>query len=102
MPFGLRSDALPEGRAGECSQIGRAELSDANLLARWTRQLRPGQDLRVQAYVDRSERKQRILFQPKADLWDIEVQHGMSVRALRFVWGAGYRYGTDDVENRGR
>jgi iron complex outermembrane receptor protein len=103
--FTLQGDAyrvksVDRGTAGTF-EIGRAELSGANLLARWTHRLREGQDLRVQAYVDHAERKERVLFQPKADLVDIEVQHGMSAGRHRFVWGAGYRYGTDDVEDGG-
>jgi iron complex outermembrane recepter protein len=103
--FTLQGDAyrvrsVDRGAVG-AFQIGRAELSGANLLARWTHKFGEGRDLRVQAYVDHAERKERILFQPNANLLDIEVQHGRSAGVHRFVGGAGYRYGTDDVEDGG-
>jgi iron complex outermembrane receptor protein len=79
--------------------IGRAELSGANVLGRWTRRVGEESDLRLQAYVDHAERNERILFQPESDLFDFEVQHGLSMGAHRLVWGAGYRYGRDDVED---
>ena len=79
--------------------IGRAELSGMNLLARWTRRLGEGSDLRVQAYADHAVRNERILFQPEADLFDVEVQHGVTAGSHRLMWGAGYRYGRDDVED---
>jgi iron complex outermembrane recepter protein len=80
-------------------QIGRAELSGMNLLARWTRKGSAGSELRIQAYVDHAEREERILFQPKANLFDAEVQHALSSGVHRFVWGAGYRYARDHVED---
>jgi iron complex outermembrane receptor protein len=86
------------GRAGGV-EIGRAELSGLNLLGRWTRRLGAGSELRVQAYLDHAQRRERILFQPEADLFDVEVQHGMSLGAHRLKWGAGYRHGRDDVED---
>jgi iron complex outermembrane receptor protein len=80
--------------------IGRARLSGLNLLARWTRRVGEGSDLRLQAYVDHAHRKERILFQPEADLFDFELQHGLSLGDThRVLWGAGYRYGRDDVED---
>jgi iron complex outermembrane recepter protein len=79
--------------------IGRVELFGANLLARATRELRPGSELRVQAYVDHMHRDERVLFQPKANLFDVEIDYGMPAGAHRFVWGARYRHGTDDVRD---
>jgi iron complex outermembrane receptor protein len=101
--FTLQGDAYrvrSEDRGSAAGiEIGRAELSGANLLAQWTRQLAEGSELRLQAYVDHAERRERILFQPKADLFDVELQHGVSRGAHRLVWGAGYRYGRDRVED---
>jgi iron complex outermembrane receptor protein len=90
--------SVDRGRAGGF-EIGRAELSGLHLLAGWTRRLREGSEVRLQAYLDHAQRKERILFQPEADLLDIELQHGMSAGAHQLVWGAGYRYGRDDVED---
>jgi len=78
--------------------IGRAELSGMNLLARWSRRIGES-DLRLQAYVDHARREERILFQPEADLFDVELQHGLPLGRHRLVWGVGYRHGRDDVED---
>jgi iron complex outermembrane receptor protein len=80
-------------------EIGRAELSGLNLLARWTHRLNEGSELRIQTYVDHSRRKEPVLFQPESDLFDVELQHGISKGVHRFVWGTGYRYERDDVQD---
>jgi iron complex outermembrane receptor protein len=79
--------------------LGRAELSGLNLLARWVHRLGEASEFRLQAYADHAERKESILFQPKADLYDVEVQHGISKGAHRLSSGAGYRHGRDDVKD---
>lgn len=94
--YNVRSE--DRGRAAGF-EIGRAELSGLHLLAGWTRRLRKGSEVRLQAYLDHAQRKERILFQPEADLLDVEIQHGLSKGAHRVLWGAGYRYGRDDVED---
>ena len=80
-------------------EIGRAEFSGLNLLARWTHQLGANSELRIQTYVDHAQRRERVLFQPEADLFDVEAQLGTLRGAHRLVWGGGYRYGRDDVED---
>jgi iron complex outermembrane receptor protein len=77
--------------------IGRIESSGANVLSRWTRQLEHS-DLRIQAYVDHAEREDINTFSPEADVFDIELQHSLHLAKHRFVWGGGYRHGSDDVE----
>ena len=76
---------------------GRHEVTGANLLARWTRELESGGDFRLQAYLDHARREDRVLFQPDADIFDIEFQHGFPWRSHRLLWGGGYRYGRDKV-----
>lgn len=74
------------------------EVSGANLLARWNRRLSGGSDFQVQAYWDRIERADVVLFQPEADIFDIEFQHAIPLGSHRVLWGGGYRRGKDDVE----
>lgn len=80
-------------------ELGRAELSGSSLLARWTRPLGDRSNLLIQAYADHARRKERVLFQPEQNLFDVEIQHGVSARNHRFVWGTGYRHGRDEVED---
>jgi iron complex outermembrane receptor protein len=78
---------------------GRHAVAGGNLLARWSRELQGGGDLRLQAYLDHSKRQDRVLFQPDADIFDLEMQHGLPLGNHRLLWGAGYRYGRDKVRD---
>ena len=80
-------------------EIGRAEFSGLNLRALWTHQPGANSELRIQTYVDHAQRRERVLFQPEADLFDVEMQHTVSASVHRFIWGGGYRHGEDDVED---
>jgi iron complex outermembrane recepter protein len=84
--------------APDFGPIGRIESSGVNVLGRWTRQLDHA-DLRIQAYVDHAEREDLNTFSPEADVFDIELQHSLQHGKNRFVWGGGYRRGSDDVES---
>ena len=77
--------------------LGRVELSGMNLLARWSRQLGQSSELRLQGYVDHVERKEAVLFQPTADLYDADAQLATSAGPVRVVTGGGFRHGRDDV-----
>jgi iron complex outermembrane receptor protein len=72
-------------------------VSGANLLARWARQLSAGSELRLQAYFDHTDRDDPLFFRPRADIFDIEAHHGLSLGAHRLLWGGGYRHARDDV-----
>jgi iron complex outermembrane recepter protein len=79
--------------------LGRVELTGTNLLARWTRQVSDRSDLRVQAYFDKARRRDAVLFQPDATLFDFDVQHGITLGEHRLTWGGGYRHGSDQVDD---
>jgi iron complex outermembrane receptor protein len=72
-------------------------VSGTNLLARWTRQLSDGSDIRLQAYLDHTDRDDPLFFRPRADIFDIDFQHGIPLGAHRVLWGGGYRHARDDV-----
>ncbi len=80
-------------------RLGRLESSGANVLARWTRRFADGSDLRVQSYIDQSDRDDFVLFSPESDVFDLEVQHSLSVGRHKLLWGGGYRKARDDVQN---
>jgi iron complex outermembrane receptor protein len=86
------------GGAGLMS-LGRLENSGASVLARWTRRFADGSDLRVQSYIDRSERDDFVLFSPESDIFDVEVQRSMAIGEHALLWGGGYRKASDDVDN---
>ena len=74
------------------------ETSGANLLGRWTRRLDGGSDLRVQAYIDRTEREDALLYKPRITLADLELQHSLNMGEHKVVWGGGYRRSKDTID----
>jgi iron complex outermembrane receptor protein len=79
--------------------FGRLEVSGANLLARWTRRFANGSDVSVQSYFDHTDRDDFVLFIPKADLFDVQIQHAVPFGSHKLLWGGGYRRGRDDVDD---
>ena len=79
--------------------IGRIETSGMNLLGRWTRSLDGGGDFQVQAYFDRTEHQDPLLYRPRSDVVDLQFQHGIPLASQKLLWGAGYRRAHDDIQN---
>jgi iron complex outermembrane receptor protein len=103
--FTLQGDAY-EGSAEDPGRtfgltLGQQEVAGGNLLARWTRTLDGGSDLRLQAYLDHARREDRVLFDATTDTADVELQHGVPLGAHRLLWGGGYRKYRDDVRDAG-
>jgi iron complex outermembrane receptor protein len=84
------------GKTEPRGAFGRVEASGVNLLARWTREL-AGSELSVQAYLDRTERDDAFLFQPRSDVFDVQLQHSVPHGLHRLLWGAGYRHAHDEI-----
>jgi iron complex outermembrane receptor protein len=93
---------------------GAAQTSGGNLMGRWTHTLTQTSDLNLQTYYDRTHLidpipaavLNDILLAPPGLLhddlttYDIDLQHRFSLGARnRFVWGLGYRYTHDVVQN---
>src|SRR6266581_200605 len=75
-------------------------LSGMNLLARWDRQLANGSGIRLQAYYDHTDRVNPGSFHEKLDIFDVQFQHSIRpVASHNVLWGAGYRYARDQVDN---
>jgi iron complex outermembrane receptor protein len=81
------------------TDVRRVEVSGMNLLARWTRKLADGSDVRVQAYYDQTDRDDFAAFRAKAEIFDLEIQHAMPLGAHKLLWGGGYRRARDDVQD---
>ncbi|MBC7803075.1 MAG: TonB-dependent receptor [Candidatus Parcubacteria bacterium] len=97
--FTLQGDAY----AADVDQLPTTrKLAGYNLLARWSRQSDDGSEMRLQAYYDRVERDQPGSIRETLDTFDVEFQHGFQAGlAHRILWGGGYRYAPDRVENLG-
>jgi len=74
------------------------EVSGANLLGRWNRELSSGSTWQLQVYVDRSRRKDALFYEPTADIVDFDFQYAMPGTRHQVLWGAGYRFGHDDID----
>ena len=86
---------------GDIDQLpGPRKISGGNVQGRWARSLGGDSMLRVQAYYDRTNREHELVFKETLDTFDIEVQHSLKPRKGHdFIWGGGYRYSRDRVEN---
>lgn len=86
----------------EQAPTGERDLSGANLLARWKRELDDGSELTFQTYFDRTKRTHDTVFSETLDTIDLEFQHGLpSMSGHKILWGAGYRHSRDRVDNLG-
>jgi iron complex outermembrane receptor protein len=73
------------------------DISGGNVLARWHRD-----GLRVQAYIDNTERDIPGSFRERLDTLDAEFQHSLPAgRAHLITWGGGHRRSYDHVTNSG-
>jgi iron complex outermembrane receptor protein len=100
--FTLQGDAYDGSSEHRGTVIGiefpEISTSGANLLGRWRRTLRGGSELQVQAYFDHTKREDRLFFEPRADIADIEFQHSIPGAKHDILWGGGYRHGRDKVD----
>ena len=79
-------------------EIRPIEVHGANLLARWTRRLAGGSDIRLQAYYDKTNRDDPLFYRPQSEILDIDFHHAIPAGNHRVLWGGGYRQGRDHVE----
>jgi iron complex outermembrane receptor protein len=79
-------------------ELRPVEVHGANLLARWSRQLEGGSDIRVQTYLDKTNRDDPLFYRPQSEIFDIDFHHGIPLANQRVLWGGGYRQGRDHVE----
>lgn len=104
MDWGKASDGFTfqgDAYSGRLHQTGTddIEISGANILARGGWQLADSK-LSVQAYLDHTQRDQPNAFAQNMNTWDLEFQHEIAFgEHQNIVWGAGYRYITDRIDN---
>jgi iron complex outermembrane receptor protein len=79
---------------------GHIDLSGGNILGRWTKRFSASSDLQIQAYYDRTNRDIPQTFGEKLDTLDLDIRHRFNLaRGHDVVWGFGYRYTNDHVDN---
>ncbi|HZV67523.1 MAG TPA: TonB-dependent receptor [Telluria sp.] len=74
-------------------------IGGANLVGRYTRKLDNDADLRLQAYLDHTERDQPNTGAQRLDTLDLEAQQGLRLGDHQLEWGGGYRHTRDRVQN---
>jgi iron complex outermembrane recepter protein len=117
---GFRIDALPSSHDTftlqgdfylgdeDLESGGDARIAGDNLLGRWTDILSNGSDIRLQVYYDRTHLSDPFgasQFAPAGiliddlDTYDLDFQHHLLIGSRQqFVWGFGYRFTHDDVQ----
>jgi iron complex outermembrane receptor protein len=78
--------------------LGALEVSEVDVLGRWTRRFANGSDISLQAYYDHFKRDDAVLYQPREDVIDLEFKHGIPLGDHRVLWGAGYKRTQDDIK----
>ena len=98
--LGVSGDAY-RGNVGQ-DRFGGIDIAGANLLAHMQARLAGGADLRLQAYLDHTERNDRDLGAQRLDTADLDAQLDVDVAAAhRLAVGGGVRVSHDRIDNRG-
>ncbi|MGC3959780.1 MAG: TonB-dependent receptor [Verrucomicrobiota bacterium] len=75
------------------------DISGANVLGRWTKQLANGSEVKIQSYYDHTERESNLP-EERREVFDVDAQHHFELNARNdIVWGLGYRVTTDAIRN---
>jgi iron complex outermembrane receptor protein len=72
----------------------RSDVTGANVLGRWTRELSPRASVAGQIYVDDVRRDDVLVGQTHRNL-DVDLQHHVAGARHAFVWGGGFRRASD-------
>lgn len=90
---------LYASRAGLLNRASDLESAGANILARWSRQFAPGNQLQAQFYYDRTSRMVPEQFREHRGTYDFDLQHRFRPAPRHALgWGVGYRASRDDTE----
>jgi iron complex outermembrane receptor protein len=93
----LQGDAYEGGRDASSNLSPR--ISGANLLARYKHTAADGSNWQLQAYLDRAQREDDVLFRDRTETADIEFNHVPATGSThRVIWGAGYRHARSQAD----
>jgi len=74
--------------------------SGTNLLARWNKTIDKDSDIRLQFYLDNTQRKSPDVYKEDLNIANIDFQHSFTSGASgSWIWGGEYRFMADKVEN---
>lgn len=80
------------------ADVNPTRVEGANVLGRWQRAMASGAHASVQAYVERTERRQVLGFSEKLDTFDVVAQYGFTPTPRhRLLLGAGFRHSRDET-----
>ncbi len=84
---------------GDGKTTTSADLSGANLLARWRHDLPDGSNWQLQGWFDQSSRDEAIEFHDHARTLDLQFDHvPMLGMDHQLIWGIGYRRAVDQTD----
>lgn len=95
---------------------GKTEVKGGNVLARWTHTFSDRSDMKLQLYFDNAFLSQAVpeswndehtvllapagILEDNTDTYDFDLQHSFQLgERNKLVWGLGYRFTHDEVEN---
>lgn len=99
---GIEGQPLPGSISitGDTLTLGNIATRGGNLTGLWERQLDGGGAVSLQLYYDHTGRTVPPTFADNQDIVDVQFQVSAAPwGANAIVWGAGYRYGIDHVDN---
>lgn len=93
----LQGDLYQAGGDGQTTTS--ADMSGANLLARWHRDLADGSNWQLQGWFDQSSRDDGIEFHDHSRTFDVQFDHVPALgKNHQLIWGLGYRHAIDETD----
>ena len=93
----VQGDLYQAGGDGQTTTS--ADMSGANLLARWHHDLADGSNWQLQAWFDQSSRDEAIEFHDHARTFDVQFDHvPVFDKDHQLIWGVGYRHALDQTD----
>jgi iron complex outermembrane receptor protein len=93
----IQGDLYQAGGDGQTSTS--ANMSGANLLARWQHELADGANWQLQGWFDQASRDEAVEIHDHVRTVDLQFDHAPALgKDHQFIWGLGYRYAVDETD----
>jgi len=93
----IQGDLYQAGGDGRTSTS--ADMSGANLLARWHRELADGSNWQLQGWFDQASRDEAVEFHDHVRTIDVQFDHVPALgKDHQLIWGLGYRHAIDETD----